>query len=69
MGVKHEMKAWVKVGKSGRLRYVTEGKAKRTNMEESMQQASLDSLEKGEETTIVEVMKRREGDQGGRTSS
>ena len=34
IGVKHEMKPWVMVGKSGRLRLAAEGKAKRANREE-----------------------------------
>ena len=66
MGVRHEMKAWGKVRRSGRLRFTVEGKAKRTNMEDSSQRESPDSLEKGKDTTTGEVMKRGEKeDKGG----
>ena len=35
-----------------------EGKCKRTNIEDSSQRASLDSLEKGKDATTGEAMKR-----------
>ena len=51
------MKAWVVVGKSGRLKLVAEGKAKMTNIEEIRQWGSSDSLLKGKETGSHEVRK------------
>ena len=58
MGVKHKMKAWGKVGRSGRLRFIVEGKAKRNNTKDSSQQASPNSLEKGEDAITGETIKR-----------
>ena len=56
--MKHEMKARVMVGKSGRLKLVVLGKAKRTNTVASMQQGSSDSPEMAEEMGIVEAANR-----------
>ena len=55
MGVKHEVKAWMVVGKSGRLRLVAEGKAKKTGMQVATPLGSADNVEKGEEigTTVT----------------
>ena len=58
MGVKHEMKAWVMVGKSSRLRLVAEAKSKRNNREEIAQRGSLNSLLKGVETMSDEAGKK-----------
>ena len=57
MGMKHEMKAQVMAGKSGRLRLLAEGKAKRTNTGVSMQRESSDILEMRIEKGIVEAVK------------
>ena len=56
--------------RSGRLRLIVEGKAKRTNMEDSSQQASSDSLEKGEDAMTGKTIKRGgKENKGGRTPS
>ena len=40
------------------MTFIAEGKVKKTNMEDSLQWASLDSLEKGKDATTGEAMKR-----------
>ena len=53
--LKHEMKSWMIVWKSGRLRLVVGGKAKRTGIEVATQQGSWDSVEKGVEMGTIAI--------------
>ena len=58
MGVKHEMKAWMMVGKSGQRRLVAKGKANKTSMEVTTRLGSKDTIEKSEETGTMVAWKK-----------
>ena len=66
MGVMLEIKAWVSVGKSVRLRLVIEGKAKKTSREESTQREPSDSLRKDKELGSKEAGKKGGKETNGR---
>ena len=58
MGLKHEMMAWMMVGKTDKRRLVAEGKAKKIDMEVATRLGSSDGVTKGEETGIAVARKR-----------